>query len=60
MLHAVIQADRAFYTVHVVERLQEMGVVVASENWKTQKNIPLPVQVLGGVSQTISQFASQD
>jgi hypothetical protein len=32
MLHAVIQADRTFYTVHVVERLQEMGIVVASEN----------------------------
>jgi len=31
MLHAVIQADRAFYTVHVVERLQEMGVVVAQQ-----------------------------
>jgi hypothetical protein len=46
MLHAVIQADRAFYTVHVVERLQEMGVVVASENWKTQKTLPLPVQFL--------------
>jgi hypothetical protein len=46
MVHAVIQADRTFYTVHVVERLQEMGVVVASENWKTQKTLPLPVQFL--------------
>jgi hypothetical protein len=42
----VIQADRTFYTVNVVERLQEMGVVVASENWKTQKTLPLPVQLL--------------
>ena len=46
IVHAVIQADRAFYTVHVVERLQTMGVVVASENWKTQKTLPLPVQFL--------------
>ena len=46
IVHAVIQADRTFYTVHVVERLQEMGVVVASENWKTQKTLPLPVQFL--------------
>jgi hypothetical protein len=46
MVHAVVQADRTFYTVHVVERLQEMGVVVASENWKTQKTLPLPVQFL--------------
>ena len=46
IVHAVIQADRAFYTVHVVERLQTMGVVVASENWRTQKTLPLPVQFL--------------
>ena len=46
IVHAVIQADRTFYTVHVVERLQERGVVVASENWKTQKTLPLPVQFL--------------
>jgi hypothetical protein len=46
MVHAVIQADRTFYTIHVVERLQEMGVLVASENWKTQKTLPLPVQFL--------------
>jgi hypothetical protein len=46
MVHAVIQADRTFYTVHVVERMQEMGIVVASENWKTQKTLPLPVQFL--------------
>src|SRR5437867_1045849 len=46
IVHAVIQADRTFYTVHVVERLQEMGVIVASENWKTHKTLPLPVQFL--------------
>src|SRR6185503_16213555 len=46
IVHAVIQADRTFYTVHVVERLQQKGVVVASENWKTQKTLPLPVQFL--------------
>jgi 4-amino-4-deoxy-L-arabinose transferase-like glycosyltransferase len=36
IVHAVIQADRTFYTVHVVERLQQKGVVVASENWQSQ------------------------
>ena len=46
IVHAVIQADRTFYTVHVVERLQQMGVVVASENWESQKTLPLPVQFL--------------
>jgi hypothetical protein len=46
IVHAVIQADRTFYTVHVVERLQQKGVVVASENWQSQKTLPLPVQFL--------------
>jgi hypothetical protein len=46
MLHAVIQADRTVYTVHVVERLQGKGVVVASENWQTEKTLPLPVQFM--------------
>ena len=46
IVHAVIQADRTFYTVQVVERLQQMGVVVASENWQSQKTLPLPVQFL--------------
>ena len=46
IVHAVIQADRTFYTVQVVERLQHMGVVVASENWQSQKTLPLPVQFL--------------
>jgi hypothetical protein len=46
LLHTVIQADRTFYTVHVVERLQEKGVVVASENWRDSKTLPLPAQFL--------------
>ena len=35
-VHAVIEADRTFFTVHVVERLQQKGVLVASENWPAQ------------------------
>lgn len=46
LIHTVIQADRTFYTVHVVERLQERGVVVASENWREAKTLPLPAQFL--------------
>lgn len=45
-LHAVIQADRTFYTDHVVERMQTKGVVVASENWQESKTLPLPAQFL--------------
>ncbi|MGQ0666197.1 MAG: c-type heme family protein [Nitrospiraceae bacterium] len=46
MLHAVIESNRTFYTVHVVERLQAKGVVVASENWQSEKALPLPAQFL--------------
>jgi len=40
-LHAVIQADRTFYTTHVVERMQAKGIVVASENWQETNTLPL-------------------
>ncbi|HXV69724.1 MAG TPA: DUF3365 domain-containing protein [Nitrospira sp.] len=46
MVHAVIESNRTFYTVHVVERLQAKGVVVASENWRVEKALPLPAQFL--------------
>jgi len=46
-IHAVIEADRTFYTVHVVERFQKEGGTVAAENWRAQKNVlPLPAQFL--------------
>jgi hypothetical protein len=45
-VHAVIEADRTFYTIHVVERLQSRGTVIASENWRTEGTLPLPAQFL--------------
>lgn len=45
-VHAVLQSDRTFYTVHVVERLQAKGVVSASENWQSTNMLPLPAQFL--------------
>ena len=45
-VHAVIQADREFYTRHVVERMQSKGIVVASENWAEKNTLPLPAQFL--------------
>ena len=45
-LYALIEADREVYTMHVVERLQAKGVVVASENWKEKNTLPLPAQFL--------------
>ena len=46
MVHAVIESHRTFYTVHVVERMQAKGIVVASENWRDENTLPLPAQVL--------------
>jgi hypothetical protein len=45
-LHAVVEADRTFYTVQVVERLQKRGKMVASEDWRVSHTLPLPAQFL--------------
>jgi hypothetical protein len=46
-LHSVIEADRTFYTIHVVERLQKGGGTKAAENWRAKKDVfPLPAQFL--------------
>ncbi len=46
-IHAVIEADRTFYTIHVVERLQKDGSTKAAEDWRAKTNVlPLPAQFL--------------
>ena len=45
-IHAVIAADRALYTIHVVDRMQENRLVIAAEAWKQRKALPLPAQML--------------
>jgi hypothetical protein len=45
-IHAVIEADRTVYTTHVVDRMQETGTVLASENWESRNALPLPAQLL--------------
>ncbi len=45
-IHAVIQADRTLYTTHVVERMQDNGIVMATEGWKRRNGLPLPAQML--------------
>ena len=56
-LHAVLQADRSFYTVHVVERMQSKGVVAASENWQSANMLPLPAQFLQESNKLVSSTA---
>lgn len=43
-IHSVLAADRTFYTVHVVERMQRRGVIESSEKWRSEKALPLPAQ----------------
>ena len=50
-LHAVLQADRTFYTQHVVERMEAMLLVTATENWREERTLPLPAHS----SQTLMQ-----
>src|SRR6185312_10034159 len=45
-VYAIVQADRTLYTTHVVERMQELGVTAATEQWKKQGTLPLPAQML--------------
>ena len=50
-IHSVIEADRTFYTVHVVERMQIQGGAAAAENWRAEKKVlPLPAQFLAEAS----------
>ena len=54
-VHAIIEADRTIYTTHVVNRMQEQGVVVADENWEQRKALPLPAQFLQYAGRLVAQ-----
>jgi hypothetical protein len=43
-IHSVLEADRTFYTVQVVERMQRRGVIESSEKWRSESALPLPAQ----------------
>jgi hypothetical protein len=59
-LHSVIEADRTFYTIHVVERLQKGGTTKAAENWRAKKDVlPLPAQFLRESSELAATTGSK-
>jgi hypothetical protein len=59
-IHAVIEADRTFYTIHVVDRLQKDGGIIAAENWRAKKNVlPLPAQFLMEASDLASKTGTK-
>ena len=45
-VHAVLEADRTIYTTHIVNRMQEKGIVAAAEHWEQDNALPLPAQFL--------------
>ena len=45
-VHAVLEADRTIYTIHIVNRMQEKGIVSAAEHWEQENALPLPAQFL--------------
>ena len=58
-IHAVIEADRTFYTIHVVERMQKDGGAPAAEDWRAKnKTLPLPAQFLMEASDLAAKTGS--
>jgi hypothetical protein len=45
-IHAILEADRTFYTAHIVDRLQQKGIVASTEHWEQDNTLPLPAQFL--------------
>ena len=59
-IHAVVAADREVYALHVVQRLQsDEKVIQASEHWKEEKTLPLPVQMLRMGSEEVQKKGAE-
>ncbi len=59
-LHAVIAADREVYAREIVQRFQaDQNLVRVSENWKQDKALPLPHQVLRLASARVQQNGAE-
>ena len=54
-VHSVIEADRTIYTTHVVNRMQDNGIVSATEHWKQENGLPLPAQFLNYAGRMVAK-----
>ena len=54
-LHAIVEADRSVYTTNIVKRMQDLGVVLAREDWESKNAIPLPAQFLHISSKLVAE-----
>jgi hypothetical protein len=59
-LHAVVAADREVYSLHVVQRLStDENVLKTTGNWKQEKGLPLPEQMLRMGSEAVQQKGAE-
>jgi len=56
--HSIIEADRTVYTTHVVNRMQDKGIVTADEHWEQQNALPLPAQFLQRAGRLVAEKGS--
>jgi len=54
-IHSIIEADRTTYTTKVVKRMQDLGIVLAAEDWESTNAIPLPAQFLHHSSKLVAE-----
>ena len=57
-VHSIIEADRTVYTTHIVNRMQEKGIVSADEHWEQQNALLLPAQFLQRAGRLVAEKGS--
>ena len=45
-VHSVLESDRTVYVQHVVNRLEEQGILDLKEKWENENVLMLPAQFL--------------
>ena len=45
-VHSVLDSDRTVYARHIVNRLEERGILHSKEKWENEKALMLPAQFL--------------
>jgi hypothetical protein len=54
-IHAILEANRTVYTTSIVNRLQEKGLLSATEHWEQDNTLPLPAQLLQHTGRIVAE-----
>ncbi|MCP9456062.1 MAG: DUF3365 domain-containing protein [Nitrospira sp.] len=54
-VHAVLEANRTVYTTIIVNRLQQKGILAATEQWEQDHTLPLPAQFLQQTGRLVAE-----